>query len=134
LHIGANEAGGRCCFESVGKQLQPSVPQVPRVALALRGTAQYAQETRRSRLFQNEPLDQLERRTRIIGAQRGHVVDVLQTLFTATSAPSLASSSVTAATIAWRLRSACFFGVRAADSACITSIDHGRDGKSTPRK
>jgi hypothetical protein len=81
LNIGANEAGGLGCFEWVGKQLQHSFPQVPQVALALRCTTQYAQQPRRARLFQNEPLDQLDEHTRISRMQIGQFVEVLQTLF-----------------------------------------------------
>ena len=81
MHIGANEAGGLCCFEWVGKQLQHSFPQVPQVALALRCATQYAQQPRRARFFQNEPLDQLDEHTRITRMQLGQFVDVLQTLF-----------------------------------------------------
>jgi hypothetical protein len=81
LHIGANEACGLCRSEWIGKQVEHSFPQVPQVAFALRCTAQYAQQPRRARLFQNEPLDQLEEHTRITRVQVGQFVDVLQPLF-----------------------------------------------------
>src|SRR6202011_4597032 len=80
LHIGAHDAGRLRCVEWVGKQSQHAFPQVPQVALALRGSAQYAEEPRRARLFQNELLDQMAERPRITGVQRRQVVDVLQTL------------------------------------------------------
>ena len=80
LHIGAKEAGGLCCFEWLGKQLQHSFPQVPQVAHAVRCTTQYAQQPGRARLFQNEPLDQLDEHTRITRMQLGQFVDLLQTL------------------------------------------------------
>jgi hypothetical protein len=80
LHIGANEAGGLGCFEWVGKQVQYSVPQVPQVTLAVRGTAQYAQQSRRARLFQNEPLEQLAEHTRTTRMQVGQFVKLVQTL------------------------------------------------------
>ena len=80
LHIGANEAGGLGGFEWVGKQLQYSVPQVPQVTLAVRGTAQYAQQPWRARLFQNELLEQLAEQTRTTRMQVGQFVKLVQTL------------------------------------------------------
>jgi hypothetical protein len=81
LHIGADEAGGLCRFEWVGKQSQDLLPQAPEVALALGGTPQHADEAGCERLFPDELLHQLKECVRITWMQRGQLVEVLQTCF-----------------------------------------------------
>ena len=47
----------------------------------MRCTTQYAQQPRRARFFQNEPLEQLAEHTRTTRMQGGQFVQLVQTLF-----------------------------------------------------